>query len=271
MRHILLVLVLLSLPLGAQHDEKDKKTKHPAFGDPVAIAAGSKLFAGSCAGCHGPRGEGGRGPNLRNRGAWHSLDETDLFQTIQNGIPGADMPGTKLPDEQIWQVAAFVRALGAPAIETRPPGDPAAGEALFWGSAGCGGCHRVLGRGGMLGPDLSNAGASRPADQLREAIVDPDADGFRGYRGVTATLKSGKAVEGVARDITNYSIAIRDKSGNIHLLPRTDIRELKMSDHSPMPQDYRQRLTREQIDNLVAYLSQRSIRPYSSSSDKKKP
>ena len=271
MRNVALALVLLGLPLSAQHEEKEKKAKHPAFGDPAAIAAGSKLFTGSCAGCHGPRGEGGRGPNLRNRGAWHSLDEDDLFQTIQKGIPGADMPATKLPEEQIWQVAAFVRALGAPAIETKPSGDATAGEALFWGQAGCGNCHRVLGRGGMLGPDLSNVGASRPADQLREAIVDPDADGFRGYRGVTVTRKSGTTVEGVARDITNYSIAIRDNRGNIHLLPMSDVRDLKISEHSPMPGDYKQRLTREQIDNLVAYLSQRSVRPYTSSPDKKKP
>ena len=104
--------MLIAIPLLAQHgDDQDKKSKNPAFSDPVAIAAGSKLFTNSCAGCHGPRGEGGRGPNLRNRGVWHSLDEQDLFQTIQKGMPGADMPATNLPDEQIWQLAAFVRGL----------------------------------------------------------------------------------------------------------------------------------------------------------------
>jgi putative heme-binding domain-containing protein len=261
--------VLACLSLLAQHDEKDKKVKHPAFKDPAAIAAGAKLFTGSCAGCHGPRGEGGRGPNLRNRGSWHSLDEDDLFQTIQKGIPGADMPATKLPDDQIWQLAAFVRALSAPAIEANPPGDAAAGETLFWGNAGCGGCHRVLGRGGMLGPDLSNVGALRPVDQLREAILDPDADGFRGYRGVTAVTKSGKKVEGVARDRTNYSVSILDKSGNIHLLPMSDVRQLDFSNHSPMPGDYKQRLSRQEIDNLVAYLSRLSVRPYEGSKEKK--
>ena len=109
------------------------------------------------------------------------------------------MPATNLPDEQVWQLTAFVRALSAPAIESSPAGDAAAGEAIFWKKAGCGGCHRVLGRGGMLGPDLSNIGALRPVDQLREAILDPDADGFRGYRGVTATTKDGRTIRGVAR------------------------------------------------------------------------
>jgi putative heme-binding domain-containing protein len=256
--------------LLAQHVEKDQKSKqHPAFKDPTAIAAGAKLFTSSCAGCHGPRGEGGRGPNLRNRGAWHSLDEQDLFQTIQKGVPGADMPGTNLPEDQIWQLAAFVRALGAPAIEANPPGDAAAGETIFWGKAECGNCHRILGRGGMLGPDLSNIGALRPVDQLRQAIVDPDADGFPGYRGVTAVTKSGKTIQGVARNRTNYSVTILDNKGNLHTLPAGEISEMKLSEHSPMPSDYRKRLTRQEIDNVIAFLSRQSVRPYSASTETK--
>lgn len=261
--------IFIAVPLIAQHGaEKDEKKKHPAFSDPQAIAAGAKLFTNSCAGCHGPRGEGGRGPNLRNRGAWHKLDEQDLFQTIQKGIPGADMPATNLPEEQIWQLAAFVRALAAPAIESNPTGDVAAGEAVFWGKGGCGSCHRILGKGGMLGPDLSNIGASRPVDQLREAILDPDADGFQGYRGVVAVTKTGQTIRGVARNRTNYSIQILDRKGDLHLLLTTDLRELKFSEHSPMPGDYKQRLSRQEINDVVAFLSRQSVRPYSPSNDK---
>ena len=260
---------LIVLPLLAQHQEdKDKKNKNPAFSDPVAIAAGGKLFANSCAGCHGPRGDGGRGPNLRNRGAWHSLEDDDLFQTIQKGVPGTDMPGTNLPDDQIWQLAAFVKALSAPAIESKPPGDVAAGEAIFWGKAGCGNCHRVLGRGGMLGPDLSNIGALRPVDQIREALLDPDADGFRGYQGVTAVTKDGHTIEGVARSRTNYAIVILDKNGDLHALRTAELRDLKFAAHSPMP-SFRQKLSSEELANVIAYLSRLSVRPYTETGGKK--
>jgi putative heme-binding domain-containing protein len=255
--------IALLLPLPAQHDaKKDDKPKHPAIGDPVAIAAGAKLFTASCAGCHGPKGEGGRGPNLRSRGSWHPLDEEELFQVIQKGVPGADMPGSNLPDEQIWRIVAFVRALTAPAIESPPSGDAKAGEELFWGKADCGRCHRILGRGGMLGPDLSNIGAVRPAEQLRESILQPDADGFPGYRGVVVKTAKGQIVRGVARNRTNYSIQILDESGKLHLIPMTDVREIDESKHSPMPGDYKQRLSREEIDNVVAFLSRQSVRPY---------
>ena len=261
--------LLAVVPLLAQHGgDTDKKKKHPAFNDPVAIADGGKLFMNSCAGCHGPRGEGGRGPNLRNRGVWHSLDEEELFQTIQKGVPGADMPATNLPDEQIWQLAAFVRALSAPAIESKTPGDAAAGEALFWGKANCANCHRVLGRGGMLGPDLSNIGAQRPVDQLREALLDPDADGFRGYQGVTAVTKDGRKITGVARSRTNYSVLILDNTGKLHALPTSELRDVKFSEHSPMP-SYKQSLSREELNNMIAFLSRLSVRPYTETAEKK--
>jgi putative heme-binding domain-containing protein len=178
------------------------------------------------------------------------------------------MPATNLPDEQIWQLAAFVRALGAPAVESKPPGDAAAGEALFWGKANCGNCHRILGRGGMIGPDLSNIGAQRPVDLLREAILDPDADGFRGYQGVTATTKDGRTITGVARTRTNYSLAILDNSGKLHTLQTIDLREVKFSEHSPMP-SFKQKLSRDELNDVIAFLSRLSVRPYTAAAEKK--
>jgi putative heme-binding domain-containing protein len=260
-RRAVLVMFVLTL-LAAPRALSGQKPKHPSIGDPQAIAAGRTLFGGSCAACHGATGEGGRGPDLHDRGVWHPLDDEGLFQTIQNGIPGADMPPTKLSDAQVWQIVAFVRALTAVAIEGPPSGDPSAGEALFWAKGQCGDCHRVLGRGGLLGPDLSNIGAMRTEAKLRLAIVDPDADGFHQYRGVTAVLKDGRTVSGVARNRSNYSVQIIDAQGKLHMLPMTGVRELKLSDRSPMPGDYAQRLTREEITNLVAYLGRRSVRPY---------
>ena len=130
---------------------------------PIAIEAGRLLFASGCAACHGAEGQGGRGPNLRERIYWHPVDEDVLYKVIQKGIPAGGMPAAALDEDQLWQVVAYVRSLTAPAIETVVPGDPAAGEALFWGKAGCSGCHAIRGRGGKLGPDLTNAGAIAPA------------------------------------------------------------------------------------------------------------
>ena len=265
-------MIFVCLPLLAQQpeDEKSGKKKHPAIGNPQAIEAGRKQYQSGCAACHGPGGQGGRGPNLRERVMWHTLDEEGTFKVIQKGVPGTEMPPSNLPEDQLWQLVAFVRSLTAPAVESPAPGDMKRGEALFWGKAGCNECHSVLSRGGKLGPDLSNIGALRPLEQLREAIVDPDADGFIGYRGVTVTMKDGKTVTGVAVDHTNYATVVRDSRGAVHRLAAGDIREIAFRKGSPMPRDLGKRLNRSEIDDLVSYLSRQAVRPPSDSASEEK-
>jgi putative heme-binding domain-containing protein len=258
---VALALSLVSLPASSQHEKEGEKSKNPAIGDPKAIEAGKKLFRDGCGACHGPEGEGGRGPNLRLQVFWHPLDDDTLFKAVKNGIPGGGMPPANLPDDQSWQVVAYVRSLTSPAIENAVPGDRTAGELVFSGKGGCANCHRVNGRGGLLGPDLSNVAATRSAAQIREAITEPDADGAPGYRAITVTLRGGKTVKGVARNRTNYSIQVQDAEGNLHLIRMSDVTAVTLSKGSPMPGDFAKRLTPEEIDNLVAYLGRLSVRP----------
>jgi putative heme-binding domain-containing protein len=155
---------------------------------------------------------------------------------------------------------AFVRSLTAPAAEGKVPGDVRKGEALF-AAKGCVGCHQVNGKGGQLGPDLSNAGAMRALPQLREAIVDPDADGAFGYRAVTAVMNDGRVLKGVARNRTNYSLQLQDAQGKLHLLNVADIKELSVGKGSPMPKDYGKKLTKQEIDDLISFLGRQTLRP----------
>ncbi|MFN7920285.1 MAG: c-type cytochrome [Bryobacteraceae bacterium] len=254
----LLAAFAIAVPLAAQHEKEGEKGRNPAIGDAKAIEAGQKLFAGGCAVCHGSEGQGGRGPNLRERVFWHPLDDPTLFKAVQKGV-GAAMPASNLPDDQAWQVVAYVVSLTAPAIESPVSGDGKAGESVF-AKGGCGGCHRVNGKGGMLGPDLSNIAAMRSGAQMRESIVDPDADGAQGYRAVTVTLANGKTLKGVARNRTNYSMQLQDAQGNLHLVNMADVTAMSMSKGSPMPKDYAKKLSTGEIDNLVAYLSRLSVR-----------
>jgi putative heme-binding domain-containing protein len=250
--------LLFLVSLLAQHG--DKPAPNPAIGNPVAIEAGQKLFVSGCAGCHGPQGDGGRGPNLRNSGMWHSLDDAALYRTIEKGIAGTEMPGSQQPPEKLWELVAFVRSLSAPAIEMNVPGDARLGEAVFTAS-GCGNCHAVQGRGGKLGPDLSNAGGTRSLPYLRESIVDPDANGAVGYRSVTVKLANGRELSGVERNRSNYSLQLQDRAGAVHLIDMAQVRELKSSRTSPMPKDYGSRLSKADLENLLKYLSSQSLRP----------
>ena len=250
------------LPLLAQHEKDDKAHKNPAIGNPTAIASGAKLYAGSCAGCHGPDGSGGRGPNLVKRAAWHPLTEEGTFDTIRNGVPGADMPPTKLPDDQTWNLVAFVHALTGPAFETTVPGNPAEGEKVFWSSkAECSNCHAVRGRGSRMGPDLSNIGGSRPLTSIRESILQPSKDpSLSGKESVTVVKKDGKQIRGIARNRSNYNLQVVDDKGALHLISMQDVKELTITNRSAMPEDYAKRFSAVEIRNLLAWLARQTAR-----------
>jgi cytochrome c oxidase cbb3-type subunit 3 len=84
-------------------------------GNPEAIGAGQRLFNWyNCAGCHF-HGAGGMGPSLMD-GEWIYGGRLDqIYQTIVQGRPNG-MPswGGKIPDNEIWEIAAYVKSLSAP-------------------------------------------------------------------------------------------------------------------------------------------------------------
>ena len=76
---------------------------------------------------------------------------------------------------------------------------PQSGETLFFGKAGCASCHEVNGRGGIVGPDLSNAGRLS-ADALRQKIVDPSTNLNPGARQAEYDGRANQGQQGDPRD-----------------------------------------------------------------------
>src|SRR3954454_10400150 len=180
----------------------------------AAVESGQRRFLQLCSGCHARNGEGGQGegqgPNLVTSWQVRRAQDRELFASINNGVKGTSMPPFPLPDDQIWELAAFVRSLNAPAIAVPVEGDAVAGEAIFFGKEGCSGCHSIMGRGGHLGPDLSNIGATRRLGEIREAIVNPKAEATSGYRPVLLEQANGERVRAVARHESNWSLQVLD-------------------------------------------------------------
>jgi putative heme-binding domain-containing protein len=226
-----------------------------------AVEAGQKRFLQLCAGCHGRNGEGGQGegqgPNLMTSWEVRRAQDRDLFGFIKNGVKGTTMPPFSLPDEQIWELAAFVRSLNAPASGVPVPGDAAAGEGIFLGKARCSECQSILGRGGYLGPDLSNVGATLRLSEIREAILNPKAEASPGYRPVLLEVSKGERIRGVARHESNWSLQILDEKGNLHLLRGAEMLRAQFQNQSWMPAAH---LSEEEMRNLLAYLSRRTLR-----------
>lgn len=263
MRTLIIPALFASAALFAQHvQEQDKTKRNPAIGNLAAIAAGEKAFNDGCAVCHGHGGQGGRGPNLAHgRVMWHTLSDEATFKRIKEGVPAGGMPPTPGSDEKLWQIAAYVVALRAPASESPQTGDADIGQTVFWGKGGCNECHSIRGRGGKVGPDLSDAGGSRSATVLRMAIEDPGANGSKGFEKAKVILKNGKTLDGVLKNRNNYSLQLLDARGELHLLLMNDVRELTVATQSIMPANYKTRLTPAEIDGLVAYLAKQTARP----------
>ena len=78
---------------------------------------GERLFASTCSGCHGDKGQGGEGPALHNRVLLDSATDTYLVETIGKGRRGTAMAGflnpsparRSLAPTEIEAIVAFLR------------------------------------------------------------------------------------------------------------------------------------------------------------------
>ncbi|PYX83328.1 MAG: hypothetical protein DMG70_10520, partial [Acidobacteria bacterium] len=116
------------------------------------IASGHKIFASMCASCHGLDGKGGeRAPDIARAPAIQRLSDERLKRVVEEGVPGTGMPAFHvLGSSGAKAVVRYLRVLQGRGRLSALPGDAARGRALFFGSAGCSGCHMVAGAGGFI-------------------------------------------------------------------------------------------------------------------------
>ena len=78
-----------------------------------AVNQGKRLFRWyNCSGCHGGGGGGGMGATLSDAGWLYGHEPAAIYATIVEGRPNG-MPafGGRIPDDQVWQLVAYVRSL----------------------------------------------------------------------------------------------------------------------------------------------------------------
>ena len=226
------------------------------------VARGKSLFEAQCSRCHGISARGGTGPSLARASLRHAPDDRALFDAIKSGIRGTDMPGAwQLSEREAWQVAAFVRSVGRTAA-VPVPGDPERGRATY-AANGCPNCHVLQGQGGGSGPDLTEVGARRGPDYLRESLVDPgaalppmgDGSGYLAYLPVRLVTRDGRELVGTRVNEDSFTLQLRDAEQRLHSVDKQDMAALvKERSSSPMP-EYRSALAPRDLDDLVAFLA----------------
>lgn len=143
--------------------------------DPAAVAAGEALFRQKCEVCHGYDGSGRtemgagqypRPPSLRVTTA--ELSDGEIFYHIRNGIRNTGMPAWDMPDNQVWQLVAYIRRLPevAPVVAEAAHQMPPIAGAEYVGSASCQECHQDV---------YARWSKSRMANVVRDPREHPDA------------------------------------------------------------------------------------------------
>ncbi|MEO8259381.1 MAG: c-type cytochrome [Acidobacteriota bacterium] len=218
---------------------------------PAAVAAGGRLFRERCADCHGGDAKGSRGPDLT--GLWVNAAADDrAFQIIRTGIPGSIMPPSPAPDEELRAVIAYLRSIGTAGAGERSAGNAINGERIF--SASCGGCHRVGGRGGRLGPDLSQIG-NQPRQALARSIRQASDSFALGYEPVVLVMSDGRQIRGARKSEDPFSIQIMDTGERLQGYLKADLRDLTRDSKSLMPDFGPDRLDAAALDDLLGFLA----------------
>ncbi|MBI1352888.1 MAG: c-type cytochrome [Acidobacteria bacterium] len=231
-------------------------SKNPLGNGPQVVEAGRTVYNQTCTVCHGVDGDAGdRAPALGAARRYAHNTEEDIFNVVLNGIPGTQMPSMGLSEEDAWRITAWIRSLRAVAADFPPDGDVAAGEKVFWGKGECGRCHRINGRGGLLGPDLSNLGGGMRLSAIRESLTVPKPHVPLGFRPATVVTKDGRTIRGVLKNEHNFSIQMLGDDDRLHLLTSDEIASIERGETSLMPTDYDKRLSETEFRDLVAFLS----------------
>jgi len=130
-------------------------------------------------------------------------------------------------------------------------GDSHKGAALF--AKDCLACHQMKGRGARVGPDLSGI-ASRPKAALLVDILNPSKEVSPDFLNYVVVTKEGQLFNGLLASDTASAVRLRRDQGVEETILRTEIAELRPDNRSIMPEGFEQKMTAQDIANLLEFL-----------------
>src|SRR5262249_18066758 len=246
--------------------------KNPYAGDTKMAQLGEYQFRSNCAFCHGlgARG-GGRGPDLTRAQKRHGSSDDEIFRNIHDGIAGTAMPaatnggiGVGMSDEEIWQVVTYIRSVEKKT--NAAGGNSALGKELFYGSAGCGTCHMVNGKGGRLGPDLTTTASSRsneylvdslrvPSKRLAQGMLESMKEFSQEYETANVTTADGTKYVGVVLNEDAFTVQVLDTREKLHLWEKNTLKSYEKTRQSLMPAYDEKMLPEKDVQDLLAFLA----------------
>ena len=196
----------------------------------------------------GARSRGRRLPEVRR----FARDPLKACECHSKWDPAAGMPAFDLPADTIDALATMIASWNAVAANASVPGDAAAGRQFFFGKGQCASCHLVQGEGSAIGPDLSDIALTLTVDEIRDALLKPDARIAPGYGVVSVRLRDGRTLRGFARSRSSFDLALQDLTGAFHTLSLDDVASITDEKTSHMAAV---KASADELRDVIAYLS----------------
>ncbi|HEX4142234.1 MAG TPA: PVC-type heme-binding CxxCH protein [Pirellulales bacterium] len=129
--------------------------------------------------------------------------------------------------------------------------DAAAGKAVFTNN--CGKCHKLFGAGNSIGPDLTGAERVR-LDVLLANIVDPSGVVRPEFQTYVAVTDDGRVLTGLLVESSPRTVTLLDPANIRTVIARDNLEEIKASSLSLMPEQLLDKLSEQELCDLIAYL-----------------
>ncbi len=121
--------------------------------------------------------------------------------------------------------------------------------------AGCIACHIPGAAQSKIGPDLSAIAKGLPIDMIVTEVVWPALNVKENYEAATVTMKDGTVVTGFKQTDTADTIGIRDLTGAIQTIKKTDTQKIQFGG-TLMPDGLTAGMNEQQLAHLIKYLSE---------------
>lgn len=130
-------------------------------------------------------------------------------------------------------------------------GDRAAGRVVF--ARTCASCHKLFDAGQPIGPELTGSQRTN-LDYVLENLVDPNAVVGRDYQMTVIVTDGGRIINGIITKETESAVTVQTANETV-IVPKNEIEERQRSTVSMMPEGVLEKLTREEVRDLVVYLA----------------
>jgi putative membrane-bound dehydrogenase-like protein len=129
--------------------------------------------------------------------------------------------------------------------------DPVKGRVLFRQT--CGGCHKMYGEGGTLGPDITGSNRAN-VDYLLVNVLNPSEEVQDDYKMVTITTRDGRTYSGNIIAENDRQVTMRMVGQDAVVINKSTIQSKEVSEVSMMPPGLFDTLSDKEVLDLVAYL-----------------